>query len=357
VHQPDHVNSYALATEILTVDPADPQPEIIRRAAAVIASGGLVAFPTETVYGLGADATRGEAVAAIYAAKGRPPTNPLIVHVASAEDAQRVAADWPAVAQQLCERFWPGPLTLVLQRSEAIPAIVAGGGLTVAVRAPAHPVAQALIRACGVPIAAPSANRSNRVSPTRAEHVLKHLSGRIHLVLDGGPTPGGIESTVLDVTCIPPRLLRPGPIAPKDLEPIVGKVDTRPSRILGLPSSATQADVALPSPGMLPRHYAPRMPLRIAPGTGRRQVVRLVGQGMKVGWLPFHPYASVPGVITLPMPKDPAAYASLLYAALHTMEDAEVDAIVVAAPPETEEWLGVRDRLLRAASPPGDDGA
>ncbi|MGC8668567.1 MAG: L-threonylcarbamoyladenylate synthase [Chthonomonadales bacterium] len=334
-------------TEVLRVDAADPQPEAIERAAAVIREGGLVAFPTETVYGLGADATRPDAVAAIYAAKGRPPTNPIIVHVASVEEAQQVAAQWPQVASRLAQRFWPGPLTLVVWRSPRVPAIVAGGGDTVAVRAPAHPVAQALIQASGVPIAAPSANRSSRVSPTRAEHVLKHLEGRIHLVLDGGPTPGGIESTVLDVTCVPPRLLRPGPIPPRDLQKIAGTVELHaPLRTAG----------PMPSPGMLPRHYAPSVPLELAAGSGRQRVEDLVSRGIRTGWLPFHPSNPVPGAVTIPMPRNPGDYASLLYATLHTLEDAGVQIIVAAMPPNREEWLGVRDRLLRAAAPQEEGG-
>lgn len=325
------------------MDPAHPEPEIIERGAQVIRQGGLVAFPTETVYGLGADATRTEAVSAIYVAKNRPPTNPVIVHVASVEEAQSVAEEWPPLATRLAERFWPGPLTLVVPRGRRIPAIVSAGADTVAVRAPAHPVARALIRASGVPIAAPSANRSSRISPTRAEHVLKHLDGHIHLVLDGGPTPGGLESTVLDVTCTPPRLLRPGPIAPNRLEEVAGRIDLR------APSSSGKA---LPSPGMLPRHYAPLVPLELARGTGRRRVEELLRKGLRPGWLPFRPARFVPGAVVLPMPRDPSEYASLLYAALHAMEDAGVQIIVAAMPPDTEEWLGVRDRLLRGAAPP-----
>ena len=172
--------------------------------------GGLVAFPTETVYGLGANALDAEAVRHIFAAKGRPATNPVIVHVAEIARVREVVADWPPLAERLAGRFWPGPLTLVLPRHPALPALVTAGGPTVAVRVPLHPVALALLRAAVVPVAAPSANRSTRLSPTRAEHVLAGLAGRIDLLLDGGPASGGLESTVLDVTTVPPRLLRRG---------------------------------------------------------------------------------------------------------------------------------------------------
>ncbi len=197
-------------TELLAVDPFSPEPERIARAAEVLRRGGLVAFPTETVYGLGANALDPNAVAGIFHAKGRPANNPVIVHVAEARDVLRVVADWPEIAERLAQRFWPGPLTLVLPKRAGVPDVVTAGGPTVAVRVPAHPVALALLRAVGVPIAAPSANRSTQLSPTRAEHVQRGLDGLIDLILDGGPTTGGLESTVLDVTTTPPRLLRPG---------------------------------------------------------------------------------------------------------------------------------------------------
>ena len=188
----------------------------------MLRGGGLAAFPTETVYGLGANALDAAAVARIFAAKGRPANNPLIVHLADAAQVREIAADWPESASRLAERFWPGPLTLVLPRRDIVPDIVTARGPTVAVRVPAHPVAQALLRAAALPLAAPSANRSTELSPTRAEHVLRGLEGRIDLLLDGGPTAGGIESTVLDVTIMPPRLLRPGLIGVAQLEAVIG---------------------------------------------------------------------------------------------------------------------------------------
>jgi L-threonylcarbamoyladenylate synthase len=332
-------------TLVLSIDPAGPQAEVIARAAAVLQSGGLVAFPTETVYGLGANALDAAAVARIFAAKGRPANNPLIVHVAAASDVARVAAAWPEVAARLAERFWPGPLTLVLPRRADVPDFVTAGGPTVAVRVPAHPVAQALIRASGVPIAAPSANRSAQLSPTRAEHVLKGLEGLIDLVLDGGPTAGGLESTVLDLTTSPPRLLRPGLIAPAAIEAVIGAV-TRAS------TAPPAGEQPLPSPGLQARHYAPRALLECAADDGRARVEAVRGSGLRVGWLTFSQSARLdpPGVTVIFMPPDPKAYAACLYTVLHGLDAAGVDRIVVALPPDTEEWLAVRDRLRRASA-------
>src|SRR5262245_24196245 len=236
-----------MRTEVLPVDPLRPDPAAVARAAEVVRGGGLVAFPTETVYGLGALALDPAAVGHIFTAKGRPASNPLIVHVAE-PGPHDLAAAWPAAAARLAERFWPGPLTLVLTRTERVPDIVTAGGLTVALRMPAHPVALALLRAVGVPVAAPSANRSTRLSPTLAAHILDGLDGRIDLILDAGPTAGGLESTVLDLTTDPPRLLRPGLVTPAEIEAVVGPVAR---------SASTETAGPLPSPGMLARHYAP----------------------------------------------------------------------------------------------------
>src|SRR5262249_19767115 len=244
-----------MRTEVLPVDPRHPDPAVIERAAELLRRGEVVAFPTETVYGLGANALDEAAVRRVFEAKGRPANNPLIVHVTHAEQAVGLTGDWPEAAAKLAARFWPGPLTLVLPRSPRVPDVVTAGGPTVAVRMPAHPVAFGLIRAAGVPLAAPSANRSGELSPTRAEHVLVSLGGRIPLILDGGPTTGGIESTVVDVTGTPVRLLRPGLVSVADLERIVGP--------LAVPSPLDTSETALPSPGMLSRHYAPRTPVTL----------------------------------------------------------------------------------------------
>lgn len=332
-------------TEILHVDPEAPQPEVMARAADILRSGGLVAFPTETVYGLGAKALDAAAVANIFAAKGRPASNPLIVHVPDAKAAREVVAAWPEAAARLAARFWPGPLTLVLPRRAIVPDSVTAGGPTVAVRVPAHPVALALLRAAAVPIAAPSANRSTQVSPTRAEHVARGLQGRIPLILDGGPATGGLESTVLDLSTLPPRLLRPGLIAPSEIEAVIGPIDRQ--------TPEAPSDRPLPSPGLMMRHYAPRAPLELAQTEDEAAtwVWSLQQQGEPVGWLTFAQTPEMPSLVTaMRMPREPAAYAAQLYAALHALDAAGVTHIVVTMPPDEEGWLAVRDRLRRAAS-------
>jgi L-threonylcarbamoyladenylate synthase len=326
---------------------------IMAQAAAVLKAGGLVSFPTETVYGLGADALRADAVGRIFAAKGRPAENPLIVHVAGVADIEGVAAEWPAVAAKLAARFWPGPLTLVVRKHRSVPEIVTGGGPTVAIRVPAHPVAQALIRAAGTPIAAPSANASTHLSATRAEHVLRGLDGRIELLLDGGPTVGGLESTVLDVTVNPPRLLRPGLITPAEIEAAIGKIDA--AEAAGSLEIGRDADPAAPlrSPGMMARHYAPRVPLEcVAPGD-RERIERLCREHRRLGWLKLgaEEIDDACGVFAIEMPREPAAYAAQLYAALHALEAANVERIIATLPPEGDAWLAIRDRLSRASVP------
>jgi L-threonylcarbamoyladenylate synthase len=332
-----------MRTEVLTVAADHLDPHAIERAVAVLRAGRLVAFPTETVYGLGADATDPGAVAAIFRAKSRPATNPLIVHVADAAAAAQLVAAWPESAARLAARFWPGPLTLVLPRGPRIPDLVTAGGPTVAVRVPAHPVALALLQAAGVPVAAPSANPSGYVSPTRAEHVLAGLAGVVDLMLDAGPVPGGIESSVLDLTSDPARLLRPGLVSAQQIEALIGPItfshkDAAPS---GPPSR---------SPGMQARHYAPRTPLELVEGDGRDRVEKLRKAGRGVGWLTFGT-EQLDNVITVTMPRDAATYATNLYAALHMLDGAGVDRIIVAQPPDAPEWLAVRDRLRRAAAP------
>jgi len=330
-------------TTITQVDPETPEAEAIAQAAERLRQGDLVAFPTETVYGLGANALDAEAVARIFAAKGRPARNPLIVHVAEVRAAQEIVTVWPESALRLAEAFWPGPLTLVLPRHPRIPDIVTGGGQTVGVRVPAHPVAQALLRVAGVPVAAPSANRSLQLSPTRAEHVFQSLNGRIPLILDGGATRGGLESTVLDLSGEVPQLLRPGLLGPAEIEAIIGPI-RRPGEHL-LPAD----DAPLPAPGMLSRHYAPRAPLELT-ADGPTRLRQLLAQGRHVGWLTFDPAPpNLPGLKVLSLSCDPVLYASRLYAALHELDAAGVDAILVDVPPAEEAWMAVRDRLERAA--------
>lgn len=337
----------AHGTEVLKINPAAPAPAALERAAEVLRRGGLVAFPTETVYGLGAHALDATAVARIYTAKGRPATNPVIVHVADAATAHALAAAWPPMAERMAQAWWPGPLTMVLPRAACVPEIVAAGGGTVGLRMPNHPVALALLRTARLPVAAPSANRSSELSPTRAEHVLAVLAGRVDLILDGGPCSAGIESTVVDLTTTPPRVLRPGPINPADLERLLGPV-TRPSRA-NLPALAS---APLPSPGLLARHYAPRTPTICVEGSAAAQVHALAAQGRKVGWLilEFNAAAAAAGTIQVELPGNPAACASALYDALHKLDAAGLDCIVAELPPETDAWLAVRDRLLRAAA-------
>jgi L-threonylcarbamoyladenylate synthase len=332
-----------MSCEILTVSATSPDPAAIERAAAILRAGGLVAFPTETVYGLGAHALDAAAVARIFSAKGRPAANPLIVHVPNMEAARSLVAEWPAQAQQLTDRFWPGPLTLVLPRRPIVPDIVTAGGPTVAVRVPAHPVALALLRAAGLPLAAPSANRSTQLSPTRADHVLRSLSDRIDLLLDAGPTAGGLESTVLDLTHRLPHLLRPGLVTLRDLESGIGPVV--------VPTGSAEADAAR-SPGQMPRHYAPRTPLDLAADIDSERIRTLLSQKQRVGLVTLdNPrYASPEGAVIVRMSDDPAAYAARLYAVLHELDALGLDRIVVELPPATDEWRAIHDRLRRAAT-------
>jgi L-threonylcarbamoyladenylate synthase len=333
-----------METQVLAVDPNAPDPAVLARAAAVLRGGGLVAFPTETVYGLGANALDAVAVGRIFTAKGRPAHNPLIVHVADEAAARAVVAEWPEAAARLAALFWPGPLTLVVPKAAAVPDVVTAGGPTVAVRVPSHPVALALLRSAGVPVAAPSANRSARLSPTRAEHVQRGLAGRIDLILDGGPTAGGIESTVLDVSSTRPRLLRPGLVEPAALEAVIGPILP--------PPKAPTGPAPLPAPGLLPRHYAPRTPLECVEGSGRERVQELAAEGRRVGWLTFGPPEGAPPsrATVISLPAEPPGYAAGLYAALHALDELGLDRIVVGLPPDTGPWLAVRDRLRRACS-------
>jgi L-threonylcarbamoyladenylate synthase len=332
-----------MITTVFTLDPNVPNAEAIAEAARTLCAGGLVAFPTETVYGLGANALDAAAVERIFAIKGRPANNPLIVHVTDTDAVREVTAEWPPSAELLAERFWPGPLTLVLRKGEKVPDVVTAHGPTVAVRVPAHPVAQALLHTARVPIAAPSANRSTELSPTRAEHVLRGLDGRIDVLLDGGPTAGGIESTVLDLTATTPRLLRPGLISISELQALLGP--------LTYGTAAHNSTATLPSPGMLPRHYAPRTPLECIETRSAERVAELSGEGRRVGWVTFvdPDVPKRPDVLLRVLPGDPAGYAAHLYAVLHELDAAGLDRIVVALPPECDEWLAVRDRLRRAA--------
>jgi L-threonylcarbamoyladenylate synthase len=298
----------------------------LEQAAALIRAGRLVAFPTETVYGLGANALDEAAVRRIFEVKGRPPSSPVIVHVASIEMARNLAMEWPGAARKLAERFWPGPLTVVVPKQPSIPAIVSAGLPTVGLRMPAHPLALALIEASGCPIAAPSANRFTELSPTTAEHVRKSLGDAVDLVLDGGSTPVGIESTVVSLAADPPLLLRPGMITREELESVIGPVAVR---------TVAGADEAHPAPGMHPRHYSPRTPLLLV----RHGVLPSEGCGIYLR----HGES---------MPASPRDYAATLYATLHRCDEQGYDWIAVEEPPDEPAWDAIRDRLRRAASRP-----
>ena len=322
--------------QVIQIDPQTPDPAIIARAGALLREGHLVAFPTETVYGLGANALDPDAVEQIYVAKGRPSHNPLIVHVASAGGARAVASEWPERAEKLARAFWPGPLTMVLPKRAEVPESVTAGLPSVAVRVPAHPVALALIVAAGVPVAAPSANRSMMLSPTTAQHVASSLSDTVDLVLDGGPTTVGIESTVVDVTGERARILRPGMITAAQIEKLIGPLAAGPT-IAG--------DSARPSPGMLDRHYSPRARLVIVDASDVASALTDARDGgAHAEALVITARANGP-----PMPSDAEGYAARLYERLHALDDAGVDVVIVERVPSDPTWDGIRDRLERAA--------
>lgn len=335
-----------MKTEVIRVDPARPDPVAIRHAAAALQRGGLVVMPTETVYGLAALADDAAAVARIFEAKGRPAYNPLIVHVPDAREARALTSAWPPIADALTRACWPGPLTVVLPRDPArVPDAVTGGGPTVALRAPAHAVALALLRAAGRPLAAPSANRFQQLSPTTAAHALKGLDGRVDLVLDAGPCDHGIESTVVDLSGEVPVLLRPGALPLERLRALVGEVRVRASH-------ADEVDQALPSPGMLRRHYAPRARLVVARADALDDAVRALraAHGPAPVGVVTHRAIDVEGALVRALPGDPRGYAAGLYAALHALDEAGCAAVVIDAVPEAAGWEAVRDRLARAES-------
>jgi L-threonylcarbamoyladenylate synthase len=325
---------------LLRVHPERPEPSVIEQAAAHLRAGGLVAFPTETVYGLGALALDEHAVARIYEAKGRPSFNPLIVHVADLAAARALAADWPEHAEQLARRLWPGPLTMVVPKRPNVPVLVTAGLSSVALRVPAHPVALALLEAAGAPVAAPSANRYQHISPTSADHVLRSLGDDELLVLDGGPCTVGIESTVVDLCGRTPRLLRPGGTPREDIEAVVGPLAD---------AEAVADGVARPSPGMVERHYAPLAMVRIARGEELAAVCREVAG--PVGVMAMAGGTSKAGSEhRLELPADAAGYASVLYASLHTLDALGCRSIVIEEVPDQPAWDAVRDRLVRAAA-------
>jgi len=301
----------------------------VRRAAQILRAGGLVAFPTETVYGLGADASSEKAVARLYAVKRRPADHPVIVHFASADDAFDWASEVPDAARTLAKQFWPGPLTLILKRSFKAKDFVTGGQPSVGLRVPSHPVARQLLKEFGGAVAAPSANRFGQVSPTTAAHVREDLGQDVDLVLEGGPSEVGIESTIVDLSSGSAVLLRPGAITRQEIDAIV--------RVTGEQSAVRHS-------GGLERHYAPRTPARMVPA---HALDKEISKGKSVAVLAFsRPDERVD--FWLRMPREPRAYAQKLYAALRELDSAGCEQILVEAPPDAPEWAAVRDRLKRA---------
>ncbi len=325
-------------------------PDTIRAAADLLRAGGLVAMPTETVYGLAADALNADAVAKIFAAKGRPADHPLIVHLPDAAQLPRWASSIPREALALARAFWPGPLTLILERDPGVPDAVTGGQDTVGVRVPNHPVALALLRAFDSGVAAPSANRFGRISPTTAAHVVEELGDVVAMVLDGGPCDVGIESTILDLSRSAPVILRPGAITAADIARVIG-------RMPGLSAAAPASDdrAAPRVSGSLAAHYAPRTPLRLEHRAGlAARALAACEQGLRIAVLAHH--CADPGDARLVWRTgagDAAGFAHALYAQLRSLDGLGFDLIVVESPPDGEAWRAVTDRLARAAAGSG----
>lgn len=343
-----------MTAEILSTHTPALFAAAVKRAAELLCRGEVVALPTETVYGLAANALNEKAVAKIFQIKGRPANNPVIVHVAGVEMARRCVSYWPAVADRLAKAFWPGPLTLVLPRTREIPDLVTAGGATVGVRWPSHPFIQAVIRACDFPLAAPSANPSRQVSPTNAEHVRNHLGGKIHLIVDGGQSQVGIESTVLDLTPLLraraelPEILRPGMIHAESLAAACGEVQNSKSKIQSQAST-------LRSPGLLKKHYSPKAKLVVLNWQNDADLqARLVARHVSLGTCHVIAHTKIPSGENFArvsvIPHDAEAFARAIYAELHHCDDAGAEWIVVETPPDLPEWSAIADRLRRAAA-------
>jgi L-threonylcarbamoyladenylate synthase len=343
-----------LQAEVLGTHTPELFQAAVRRAVELLRDGAAVALPTETVYGLAANALDPKAVSEIYRIKGRPAHNPIIVHVASAEMARTCVADWPDLAEKLARSFWPGPLTVVLARAKRVPDIVTAGGPTVGVRWPSHPFIQAVIRECGFPLAAPSANLSNRISPTTALHVRSQLGDKVRLIVDGGPSQVGIESTVLDLTTTPAHVLRPGMIHAAALEAVIGRVSGAGFSVSGVTCQVSGAK-RLRSPGLLQKHYAPRAKLVVWDWRDeaelRRKISNLKSQISNCAVIAHSRIPSPHGFGQVSVvPHDPAAFARALYGELHRCDEAGAGLIVVESPPDLPEWMAVADRLRKAAA-------
>jgi L-threonylcarbamoyladenylate synthase len=332
----------ASMARVLPIDPLSPDPATIAEAAGVLARGGLVAFPTETVYGLGARGLHPAEVVRIFTAKGRPPGHPLILHVEGEPMAEALASRWPSSAARFAGTFWPGPLTLVVPRAPHVPLEVTGGLDTVGLRAPAHPVALALLRAVGEPLAAPSANAHTSISPTTAEHVVRSLGDAVDLVLDAGPTAHGIESTVVSLVGTEPQVLRPGAVSLAELRRI--EPSTRYEAVV------LETDVPRAAPGMASKHYAPRARVVVAPRGTVAAAVRGAGPG-PVAAIVASPRAAQEAAGCAPLlvlPDDAAGFARELYAALHAVDRGGAAVVVVEDVPPGAAWWAVADRLRRA---------
>ncbi len=343
---------YRTSTRVLDAL-SDQSDDAIQQAAAVIQRGGLVAFPTETVYGLGADGLSEAAVARIFAAKERPANDPVILHVASLGAVARIAQNVPSAAYTLAGAFWPGPLTLVLRRQPQVPANVSAGRDTVAVRMPDHPIALALIRAAGTPIAAPSANRFSRPSPTSAQHVLSDLDGRVDIVLDGGPTQVGVESTIVDLTGQRPAVLRPGGLPLEKLREHLPDLAFTPQHF-------AESAESVPAPGTLLKHYSPDAELLLFRGPADvvypamcARAAQLLAAGHAVGLLlkddELAHFEGLPAPAAL-LGHDAVSMARSLFAGIRQLDGLGLDAILARMPDEADGLgLAVSDRLLRAA--------
>jgi len=330
-------------TQILPAHTPGLFQQAVLRAVELLRAGQVVALPTETVYGLAANALDEEAVAKIFEIKERPLHNPIIVHIVGLEMARRCVNDFPAMAERLAKSFWPGPLTLVLPCANVIPKIVTAGGETVGVRWPSHPLIQAVIRQCDFPLAAPSANLSNRISPTNATHVEKQLSGKIPAIVDGGQSGVGIESSVLDLTVVPPCILRPGMIHEESLAAAGMMV-----------AAATSAGGVLKSPGQLEKHYSPRAKLIVLSWRDNDELKsQLVMRRVSPASCHVIAHTHIPSAGSFArvcvIPHDAEAFARAIYAELHRCDEANAQTIVVEAPPDGPDWAGICDRLRRAA--------
>ncbi|MEM2660320.1 MAG: L-threonylcarbamoyladenylate synthase [Nitrososphaeria archaeon] len=342
-------------TEVVKVDPLNPDPSIIKYVAKIIVKGGLVAFPTETVYGLGADVFNSSAIRKIFEVKGRPIDNPLIVHVSSLEQLERVAYDLSDKALKLIDRFWPGPLTLIFKRKNDVPPEVSAYLPTIAVRMPSNPIALSLINESKTPIAAPSANISSKPSPTSAEHVIRDLYGKIDLIIDGGETLYGVESTILNIQSDPPKLLRPGAIPLEEIEKVIGRVDLSEAALAEKPYQ-----LIAEAPGMKYRHYAPRAPMILVEGEMDKVVAKIIElaqedvlKGLRVGVLATREtlklYPESFNIVVLGSRSEPYTIAHNLFKSLRMMDDLSVDKIYAEGLPMKGILFAVQNRLRKAS--------